>query len=498
MKAYCLYTPLIFISLLLGTVHSFSQRIVNEQVFPVKGYHVEEIGYPSKIIQADRGRFLFVEYWAQGEGAGEQKREMENYYLQCYGTRSFVEHWFKPVTEPGHETMQVTDLISLSNGSFVVGDQFVSRLDMVCTVGRFFFFDGTSKTEEPIIISNLGKKDKKKKYKEYIRTSPDKKRMLWVGMGNNFDVFSTIWAGNSDSISSNTFQLPIQDKRYTISDIKIDDSSSVYFLAVPNRTAMATREARIVPLLIKYDYVSNSCETKTLEMPGAEILNANMQLTPINQLIITGITTRPDAEQWLQNGKMLKPAHVQRWSHVFMKRIRTTDFQENVSTEEPIPTKIIKYFSDKESNFSSFDLILNRDDGVFLFEEHYFNKGKNYLYEIGAVGINVKEGKVQWGEVIKKRQRDKYGDNFLSYVSGISRNRLRLIYLSEKGARGKVLCTSLDLKTGVRRDKMLASNEEAKYLFFTKRSEMVSAVDMVFLGMGNPGQNDFKLFTVTF
>ena len=498
MKSVFSQSLLVFISLLFCSSYSYSQRIVNEQLFPVKGYYVDEIGYPSKIVQADRGRFLFVEYWAQGMGEGEQKREMENYYLQSYGTRSFVEHWYKPVTQPGHETMQVHDLVNLSNGCFVIGDQFVSKLDQICTVGRFFFFDGTSKTEEPVVISNFGKKVKKKKYKEFLRTSPDKKRMLWVGIGNNFDVFSSIWAGNSDSISSNTFQLPIQDKRYEVADIKIDDSSNVYFLAVPNSAAMVSREGRIVPLLIKYDFMSKSCNTKPIEMPGSEIQNAKMELKSVNQIIITGISSRLDANQWLPNGKLLKPSNFQKWTHIFLKRIRTTDFQENVSMEEPIPDKVIKYFSEKESNFSSFEFILNRDDGVFLFEERYMNKGKYYLYEIGCIGVNVQEGKVQWGEVIKKRQRDSNGDNFLSYVAGISRNRLRLIYLSEKGARGKVLCTSLDLKTGVRRDKMLASNEEAKYLFFTKRSEMVSAVDMVFLGMGNPGQNDFKLFTVTF
>ena len=72
MKSVFSQTLLVFISLLFCSSYGYSQRIVNEQLFPVKGYHVDEIGYPSKIVQADRGRFLFVEYWAQRMGEGEQ------------------------------------------------------------------------------------------------------------------------------------------------------------------------------------------------------------------------------------------------------------------------------------------------------------------------------------------------------------------------------------------------------------------------------------------
>jgi hypothetical protein len=75
---------------------------------------------------------------------------------------------------------------------------------------------------------------------------------------------------------------------------------------------------------------------------------------------------------------------------------------------------------------------------------------------------------------------------------------LRLVYLTERGAGGKLMCTSIELGNGRRKDKLLASNESAEYLFFPTRSGMVSNFEMVLIGRGNPSQNDYKLITISF
>jgi len=86
----------------------------------------------------------------------------------------------------------------------------------------------------------------------------------------------------------------------------------------------------------------------------------------------------------------------------------------------------------------------------------------------------------------------------MSYVAGVARDKLRLVYLTERGAAGKLMCTSIELGNGRRKDKLLASNESAKYLFFPSRSGMVSNYEMVLIGRGNPSQNDYKLITISF
>ncbi|MEO1450090.1 MAG: hypothetical protein AAFV07_11215, partial [Bacteroidota bacterium] len=54
------------------------------------------------------------------------------------------------------------------------------------------------------------------------------------------------------------------------------------------------------------------------------------------------------------------------------------------------------------------------------------------------------------------------------------------------------------LRPGKPKNKLLASNEEAKYLFYPGRSGMVSNFEMVLISRGNPSLNDFKLITIAF
>ncbi|MEL7340781.1 MAG: hypothetical protein AAGM67_09870, partial [Bacteroidota bacterium] len=94
-----------------------AQFISSEQLFPVEGYSVFEMGYPLRVTPAGQGNFAFLEFWAEGK----QGRRIANYYLQAYGINDYVEHWFKPVTNEGFEPMQITDLVKLEKCFAVIG-----------------------------------------------------------------------------------------------------------------------------------------------------------------------------------------------------------------------------------------------------------------------------------------------------------------------------------------------------------------------------------------
>ncbi|MEO0473254.1 MAG: hypothetical protein AAF206_26810, partial [Bacteroidota bacterium] len=114
------------------------QTVSSEQFFPVEGYSVFEIGYPIKVVPAERGRFTYLEFWAEGK----QGRRITNYYLENYGVKDYVEYWFKPVTDEGYEPLRVSDLVRLESAYMVLGTQYLSEEKSEHRVGRVFSLDG--------------------------------------------------------------------------------------------------------------------------------------------------------------------------------------------------------------------------------------------------------------------------------------------------------------------------------------------------------------------
>lgn len=478
--------------------HSLAQQLASEQVFPVKGYSLFDVGFPSKVVPGTRGTFFFLEYWAQGEGDGEQQRITENYYLQCYGIRGYVEHWFKPVTEEGYETMKVIDLKRLSKGCFVVGEQYVSELDEVHTVGRFFSLEGTPTTEEPFLISSHWVGSRPKKLENKFVTSPQGKCMLWLGKGKN-ELFASAWGEKGDSIWSQDIVFPVPNKKYTVKDVVVDDSTNAYFLLEHPSSTQAQGGSENPFLLVQYIHSSNTYNVVPIEIPNGNVLDLKLQIWDNMNVLIAGMAHVNDGQESVLNGAKLGAKEEVPYNRLFLKRFRSTEMGEAIADSVyKLPQKWIDAYQEKGTNFSHINLEVFRNSAVLILEEQYVKKKKMYYYDIAIAGIDLKASRLAWTDIVNKRQRDEHSSNYISYVAGFSRNRLRLVYLTERGARGKLSCTSIELDTGKRKDRMLASNEEARHLFFTQRSSMVSAVDMVLLGLGNPAKNDFKLMTVSF
>jgi hypothetical protein len=83
-------------------------------------------------------------------------------------------------------------------------------------------------------------------------------------------------------------------------------------------------------------------------------------------------------------------------------------------------------------------------------------------------------------------------------VAGFSRDRLNLVYLTERGAPGKIVCSSFALADGTLTTKDLAKNDHEDNLFFPRRSTMAGKNKMLLLGAGNVDRNEFKVIEISF
>lgn len=475
----------------LSTVNA--QRIIIEKIFPIDGYSVFEQGYPVKVASATNGAFVFLEYWAQGvEG-----HSTANYYLQNYGIHNFAENWFKPLTSEGYEEMQISDLKRLEDGYVVLGYQYISELRTAHAVGRFFDLSGNPIEDDPIQLSNYDKAPGKS-FQDRFVMSHKGNLIMWMGDSGK-EWFFTVRRGNGKLLWEKVLEFPDTDARYEVSEVILDDAGNPLFLMNPAKPTFTLRDTLTPPLLVRYLHEADSLVIEPVKVNAqAYIVNTQLSQLPKDEVVVTGVLSGL-AAQAVSNGEKIDKV-AKRWTDVFLHRYKLdVGFRLAASAVSPIPEKITTYYAEEGANFSNAQLVLYQESAALLFEEHFASKDRVYFYDIACMGFNTTTGEQTWSRIIPKKQRG--GENsaaFLGYVAGVARDRLRVVYLTERGAPGKIMCASIDMSSGERRDKMLASNEEARYLFFPSRSGMVSGGEMVLIGMGNPDQNDFKLITIGF
>ena len=445
------------------------------------------------MTQGRANRFAYLEYWAEGK----EKRRISNYYLQSYGTRNYVEHWFKPVTNEGFEGMEVKDLLRLERMYAVIGRQYLEEERAIHTVCRFFALDGTPKGDEPRKLSTYERKQRKG-FRDTTLVSPGQKVMLWVGTDGK-NVLATTWNEMGNKIWDTTLTLPFLSDRYKIKEVLVDDGANPIFLLAP---LMPTPDKPL--MLVKYLHEKEEYYTEQIILSEVgSVIHVRCDIRKGGGIVVAGVIA-DGAGVGIRNGvKFRNQANNRMWNHVFFryyepKKAGAHDLELVGDMVSPVPGRWLKRYSEEGANFNLSNLIVSEKNAVFMLEENYETRKKLYYYDVACLAFDLTTGELVWNEIIKKRQRDTHSDAFMSYVAGISRGKLRIVYLTERGAAGKLLCTSVDLQTGKRKDKMLASNEEAKYLFFPKRSGMVSNYDMVLIGRGNPSQNDYKLITISF
>ena len=479
----------VLLGLALGSFFPMSAQVISsEQVFPVEGYSVFEMGYPLKVAPGGAGKFVYLEWWAQGK----QGRRDANYYLQNYGTRDYVEYWFKPLTDMGFERMSVSDLIKMEHVYAVIGKQYRPDLDrQVFTVARFFDLEGKPVDFKPALLSTFPKNNKNQA--EWVTASPQKKALLWFGVYGK-DCYMSLWGSYGGNRWEKTAEIPYSKEKYEVDQVKVTDNGEIYLLLINNKTPSA-------PLILaKYLPVEEQFQTVLVNRdPSHNLAEVKMDLNPSGEITLCGVYSSTGAIGLSNGAKFAKP-DIKNYSHLFFQRFteNKSEWTTTVDSVYAVPEKWISFFEETGSNFSSLKVFSTRAQTALVLEEQYSDRKKSYYYSMGIASFDMKTGQLLWSDIVEKKQRDQGSAHFMSYVPGVVGDRLRLIYLTERGARGKLMCTSLNMETGKRRDKMLASNESAEYLVFPKRSGMVSSHEMVLVSMGNPSQNNYKLITITF
>jgi hypothetical protein len=490
---------LLFI-LLAGLTLSFAsaQKITREKVFPITGYSPATMGYPFKIVPGKEGNFIYIEYWTPGEG-----RRSANYYLQQYNDR-MEELWFAPVTKEGSPKLKLLDLFRTDEIVAVVGTQYSVTTKTEDVKVQFFGLDG--KEKGALQKMSLYDKKCKKGFENEFAQSPDKSQLLWMGHNPTASAkkrreFVSVWSKGA-MVWGKELTIPhVTDGKYRVKQVLVDNKSNAYFLLQYELSTNTIKDTANLPIILRYDYREKKFTEHVLKFPGNSVPEIKMHLNQKGQMLTTGILSDGTNGGFLNGAKAHGTAL--RWNKIFYKQF---DIERELTLSKEylmdIPQNWVDKYGQNGANFSKSEIV-EHGNRIYWINEEFYNQMHNdqlqfLFYDIATVAIDMTTGKIDWANNFEKRQRDYKSGHIFSYTQGISGDKLNLVYLSDKGAQGKLMASSFDLNSGAVTHKDLALNDRSTYMFFPRRSAMVDANRMILMGVGEPTRNEYNLIEITF
>lgn len=487
-----------------------AQQITGEDVFPIKDYSVFDYGYPLMVAPGGGDEFVYIEYWPENI-AGRQE---ENYYLQKYRITDYSEIWFKPLTYIGYDQIpEVTHLYKLDKKYVVIGHQYSAKEKRTISVARFWDFDGKSPDLDVTVLSKYGKNAPKKDMNESIILSPADKCLMWFST-NGTKNYATAWSSIGENLWEQEISFPMSDK-YSIKDAVIDDKGNPTFLLTASKLTYSIKDTITPPVIMYFNTKTGKAVYEKVKLDSAQyMVNSFLKLSSSEDAIVAGMISTFDpklnAKPMGSKNGIRQGQQNEYWTHLYCGKYKIAGDSVKLvrdSVSEIPDTWMTKYKDG--SSFSNFQMVL--DPGVItkgiepsatiIFEEEYKDNDKIFYGDIGYMSFKLNHTGLNFAGNISKKQRDNVKGNYVQYLSyslGKTKGKIHFVYLTEAGAAGKLMCQGVDLKTGIRTDKVLANNDQSMNYFFPARSRMVSANQMILIGVGNPSQNNYKLMTITF
>lgn len=486
--------------LLLGAALPWAQaqQITAEKSFKVN-YPINQVGYPSQIVANKDEKFTFVEYWE-----ADSERKFANHYLQSYNGR-FEEQWYRPITKDNNPRFEsVQHVIRLQNALGVIGPQYNASIKRMDTKLQLFELDGRDKGSLQT-ISNFTKKAKKG-YDELIAFSPDNKNLFWMGhnptaSNKKRDFYCSVTSDAGNRLWSKRLLLEPTQSKYLVRQATIDNRGNAYFYMVYETATNTVKDTVNLPKIVRYDFKENKFSTYSLDFKGMSVPEGMIKVTEAGDLVFVGMLS-DGTENGFLNGAKRYGAGL-KWNKIaYLQFNIQRELEKKQEFTMDLPDSWLKRYKERGADFSKAQIVQHKDKVFWVMEENYTTEHNGRLqhryYDVAVVAIDMKGGNIAWANYFEKKQIDYFRDEMLSYVMGQSNGMLNFVYLSERGAQGKIICSSFDTKTGELTHTDLARNEREDYLFFPRRSAMISENKMMLMGVGSTERNDYKLIEITF
>jgi hypothetical protein len=486
------------------TAHA--QSIKNTSDFEVQSYRIEQRGYPNTLSADSRGHLVYTEWWQAGQGG----RRHSAYYLQSVDPAKFEEVWFRALSKAGEPLFTPVQLIRLGEVIAVVG-----RVPDPATKGenlvvRFFTQTGPEKGNG-FVLQRFAKSPGQ--LVTHLAADPTGRRLLYYSTDlaqptRSREHFCAVVTAEGQIQWSRALELQSAGigaknlDKYQVKPPVIDRNGVVSFLTIPTVYGGSIADALLPPRILRYDP-----RTKIItELPvkfGYTFCEAALQQTASDELIVLAILTDGTSVTSFWNGKSPErggDGKGKNWSRLGYERYGA-DGKLKVSKRWALPDsigipyiKLLPNLSDQRIVYSP-TTTAGTPDVYWMWEEAYRGEGGrgNFVRgEVATLAVDTKADSLVWGRRLVKRQRDPRNDQLQSYAVGLTEQWLRLVYITESGASGKLAASSFNRAGGGLVHKDLIANTNLGYTFFPDRAVQTAPDRLILLGTGLPGTNSYR------
>ncbi|MCS7298308.1 MAG: hypothetical protein RMK19_02390 [Bacteroidia bacterium] len=446
----------------------WAQRILSRTQIEVKGYSVEKIGLPLSPTPVGKGRFAYIEYWAQD-------KPRPGWYIECLNTQYYTQ-WSQYLEIPKAGEGRPLRLISMKDALIACAyEEDPLTRGVVQLAGRFYDFKGQPLLPKwiPLSVYDRPATDAISD----VRLSPDSTHLLWYAykLGKKGQIengWYAVWNSAGKKVSSST-QWPLSG---TPLSIQLDHKLCIWTIekAGPkglkvveyNTRARTTRQWPInidTALYAPYLHLTKCCVYIIGLLPGEK-----------------GI---PHVE-----------GQVSRWA-VGRLTFPVSDTSAIEWSIAPIPNEWSSFYPEL-THFNVAHILTLEDTLLYiLWEDNQIRAGTALSYDVWIVQWSQREDSLlyRWAYRIEKRQREP-SPEMTSFIWGLSETFLTIAFLTERTGKGKLIAYLLNHETGEALTKELAQNTAGDLLILPRRTAYLGLREVICLALAPPGKNGYQIY----
>lgn len=447
-----------------------AQKILSRTQIEVQGYAIEKVGLPQSPAPAGKGRFAFIEYWAQG-------KPKPGYYVECLNTQYYTQ-WSQPLDLPPEGADKPLRLLGLKEAIVALSYQ-ADPLNKgaVQEAARFFDLKGNPLFPKwvPISVYDRAVSDAT----AHLVLSPDSSYLLWYACtpprkNTPPQGWYAVWSSSGRKVAARTDWL-LEGTPMAASP---DNRANLWFLEAPPGK----------PLQLVYEDTKARTRRSWVLDVDTLLVQPWLYLTP--KAVFVGALVPAEKTLSLASGHQAGAWVVGRLDLPF------SDTSRLVWGRAPFPPEWISLYKEPLEP-APIRFLPQGDSALYVLYEDLRSRGGTFLaYDVWVNRWWVKDSvRHLWSYRIEKRQREPRPDA-VSCFSGLSETFLSIVFLTERTGRGKLRAYLLNHQTGEAVTKDLAENTAGDLLILPGRSAYLGPREVITLALPPPGKNGYQIYHI--
>ncbi|MEN3040692.1 MAG: hypothetical protein ABDH66_04030 [Bacteroidia bacterium] len=455
--------------LLIGVVAA--QRIISRTQIEVKGYSVEKVGLPYGLVPAGKGRFAYIEYWAQD-------KPKPGWYIECQNTEYYTQ-WSQMIDIPEAGKGRPLRLLGLKEALVLLSyEQDPLTRGVIQEVARFYDHKGQLILPKWVPIS------------VYERPMNDAQTGILLSVDSTHFIWYAYQVGKKGTVDHGLYAVWNQEGRKISASVDWNLTGIPLTMALDNRLGLWTIEPSPRGRFIISRYDTKAHTARRWELSVDTALYEPRIYPTAKGVYIAGLLAGS------KNIPHSEATHVGKWAMGYLP-FPLTDTSTFRWTVAPLPEEWFSLYREPTS-FSVKDIVSLSDTAVYVLWEDVRSKaGTALAYDVWVVRWRKIGDSLtyHWAYRIEKRQKEP-DRRMVSFLRGISPTFITIVFLTERTGKGKLIAYQINHQTGEAITKELANNAAGDMLILPMEAAYLSPQEVICFALAPPSKNGYQIYHI--